>query len=973
MRGLGSKFAWLVVIYFSLLGCNSKNTMSGSLGQSSSSSAASLSACSFNGQAISSGGSVTAYLSSNIPFGQTCTSQSRACNSGVLSGTYNFPSCTVSAAASCSFNGQMVASGGTVTGYTTSSVPAGQTCTTETVTCTNGLLSPNNAFATCTVSSNPSPTPTPSPCSFNGQTVSSGGTTTGYTASSVPYGQTCSSETVTCTNGVLSPSNASATCTVAPPASCTFNGQTVASGSSLTGYTTANVPNGQTCTSENVKCTNGVLSPSNAFASCTVLAPTPTPAPTPGTSSWKTLKVGAGGFIRGIDIAADGTMVNRTDTYGAYIFNGGSGVWQQLINSTSMPTSFVFPGEATGVYEIRIAPSNTNIFYLSFVGYVFVSSNRGTTWTQTGFASVGSGDMNPNDNYAQYGQKMAIDPVNSNVVYAGTEQKGLFVTTNGGNTWTAVSAVPVSTTAGITGITFDPTSGTTSGMTNIIYAGSYGNGVYISSNAGASWARLSGGPTTVVNSAMSSTGIYYATDGTSLWSYKSGAWTQLINNGGNGLQAVAVNPSNANAIAIITPGGNLNVSYNAGQTWSGINWGNTVSSPDIPWIAHGNSENGASSYLDIGNMIFSSTNPNELIASAGTGVWNTPMPSATASTVPWTDQSAGIEQLVANQILVPPGGQPVLASWDRPFFYISSLASYPATYGPIASDNIVAGWSIDYASSSPKFLVGIAEWWGTENSGYSTNGGASWTQFASFPPGASSSYMGGTIAASSPSNIIWAPADNQQPYYTTNGGTSWNAITLPGVTSWSGFDFAYYLKTRTVTADRVSANTFYLFFPGQGLFTTTNGGAAWTKTFSGDITPFDGYNSELMTVPGEASNLFFTGGVQGTLSLTAASEAFMRSTNGGTTWTAVPNVQDVLCFGFGAPQISGGYPAIYIAGWVNNVYGIWQSNDNAQTWKQLGQYPLGSLDEVVTISGDPNTYGIVYVGFGGSGYKYYGP
>ena len=39
---------------------------------------------------------------------------------------------------------------------------------------------------------------------------------------------------------------------------------------------------------------------------------------------------------------------------------------------------------------------------------------------------------------------MAIDPNNPNVVYVGTPQNGLFVTTNGGATWQSVSACPVS-------------------------------------------------------------------------------------------------------------------------------------------------------------------------------------------------------------------------------------------------------------------------------------------------------------------------------------------------------------------------------------------------------------------------------------------------------------------------------------------------------------------------------------------------
>jgi hypothetical protein len=48
-------------------------------------------ACSFNGSTIQSGSSVTAYASSN---GQTCVSQVRVCNNGVLSGSYAVATCT---------------------------------------------------------------------------------------------------------------------------------------------------------------------------------------------------------------------------------------------------------------------------------------------------------------------------------------------------------------------------------------------------------------------------------------------------------------------------------------------------------------------------------------------------------------------------------------------------------------------------------------------------------------------------------------------------------------------------------------------------------------------------------------------------------------------------------------------------------------------------------------------------------------
>src|SRR3984885_5342893 len=652
---------------------------------------------------------------------------------------------------------------------------------------------------------------------------------------------------------------------------------------------------------------------------------------------WQTLKVGAGGFATGLDIDPDGAMVVRTDTNGAYLWNGTQ--WVQLVTSSSMPAAFDFSGQ--GVYEIQMAPSNSSIMYMMFDGHLFKSTNKGTTWTQTAFTPVSA---NPNDSYRYNGQKMAIDPNNPNIVYVGTSSSGLFVSKDGGSTWSKVSAIPAAAGQGITGILFDPAvGGVVNGVTQTIFASSYGHGVYESTNGGATWTARSGGPTDVVGAAVSSTGVYYASDGSNLWAYAGGKWTKLTSDSA-GIQAVAVNPSNPNEIVAVSGAGYLDISYNAGATWTGPMWSsNQVTSADIPWLAAANKALAGNVYMTVGGAAFNPANPSQMVISAGTGVWTTtqvPTSGATSSTpVTWTDQSVGIENLVANEIIVPPGGDPVLASW------------------------------------SPIFLVGIADWWGTEESGYSTNGGQTWTKFPTEIPGAGSSFMGGTIAASTTQNFIWAPAGGQKPYYTLNGGSTWTPITLPGVSSWSGFDWAYYLDQRSVTADRVLANTFYLYDPGKGVFETTNGGASWTNVHSGYIESngsLSGFNSTIMSVPGEAGNLFYTGGSQSGATPTApVNEGFYRSTDGGKTWSTVANVLDVSTFGFGAAAPGQSSPAIYIVGYVNSVYGIWQSINNAQSWTNIGTYPNGELDPISTISGNPNVFGEVYVGFGdGGGYAY---
>src|SRR4051794_10599695 len=86
---------------------------------------------------------------------------------------------------------------------------------------------------------------------------------------------------------------------------------------------------------------------------------------------WKPLAMGAGGWLVGMDIAPDGTKVVRTDTYGAYLWTGSR--WVQLVNAASMPAGDINVDKNEGVYEIRIAASNTSRFYMMYLGSVYRS------------------------------------------------------------------------------------------------------------------------------------------------------------------------------------------------------------------------------------------------------------------------------------------------------------------------------------------------------------------------------------------------------------------------------------------------------------------------------------------------------------------------------------------------------------------------------------------------------------------------
>ena len=158
------------------------------------------------------------------------------------------------------------------------------------------------------------------------------------------------------------------------------------------------------------------------------------------------------------------------------------------------------------------------------------------------------------------GQKMAVDPANADVVYVGTPQNGVWRTYDAGATWTPVTAIPNGADAGHTGIAFDPASGTTNGRTNTIYVPSNGNGIWRSSDAGASWTRIAGGgvggPTSISHAVVANQKYYVAGEGTGggAWKYSGGSWISLAS---EDYHTIAVDPFNGNHLVLGAVDGRL--------------------------------------------------------------------------------------------------------------------------------------------------------------------------------------------------------------------------------------------------------------------------------------------------------------------------------------------------------------------------------------------------------------------------------
>jgi hypothetical protein len=709
----------------------------------------------------------------------------------------------------------------------------------------------------------------------------------------------------------------------------------------------------------------------------------PLPAPVPPASAapaaartgWRVWRIGAGGFLTGMDIADDGTMVVRTDTYGAYIWNETAAEWQQLMTRTSMPMGdFGHENDTqTGVYEIVIAPSDSNRIYLAINGFVFKSTDRGQSFTRTALAKT---VMDPNDNFRVMGRRMAVDPFNPDVLYFGTPKAGLMVTTDGGAVWINQGDIPLSTTdAGIL-ISFDLSAGKTGNRAKGIYVASGGRGVFTSRNAGASFAAVPGAPITHDHMVCGQNGVLWITDSAitsnNTWRFVNGSWKLLNGMGWPYWHSIAIDPKDPDHV-VLGSSGDLCVTKDGGATWTD---NISLNSPkgavvrvatDIPWLAWTSED-----YMSHGDMRFDPKGTNRLMFAEGIGVWYTNPPS-TWSPFTWTSQSRGIEQLVAQDIVVPPGGSPLFFCQDRGVFKSDDPEKYPAVHGPGRKHSIIMGWSGDYSLQDPKFVVGLVNYWGKDESAYSVDGGSNWTKFASVPAEVTAGKIGGSIAVSTPDNIIWVPNNNANPWVTKNRGVSWQQISIPGVptSGETGWGWAFFLVRQIVAADRVNAGTFYMYNylrSSVGLYRSTDGGTNWERVYANEIGTGSTYNAKLEAVPGKKGHLFFTAGWQS--GSNPSGTQFFRSTDGGASWTALDKILEVYSFGFGKAAPGQDYPAIFIAGYVDNVWGLWRSDDDAASWVKIGDYPLGNVDIIRSVAGDMDRYGRCYVGFAGAGGAY---
>jgi len=236
---------------------------------------------------------------------------------------------------------------------------------------------------------------------------------------------------------------------------------------------------------------------------------------------------------------------------------------------------------------------------------------------------------------------------------------------------------------------------------------------------------------------------------------------------------------------------------------------------------------------------------------------------------------------------------------------------------------------------------------GVKSAGFSTNGGTSWSAVTKEPAGLTG---GGTVAVNANgTRVVWSPA-GVGVFYTTSNGKSWTAST--GVPAGA-----------RVASDRGNPNKFYAVANGS-FYVSTNGGASFA---TGAVSGLPQSPVRLRAVPGREGHIWLAGGTTG------GEYGLWQSVDSGLSFTKFLNVDEADAVGFGKAAAGQSYVAVYVSARIAGVRGLYRSDNAGATWVRINDDQHQFAWTGQSITGDPRVYGRVYVATNGRGIVYGDP
>jgi hypothetical protein len=723
-------------------------------------------------------------------------------------------------------------------------------------------------------------------------------------------------------------------------------------------------------------------------------------------TAYTSVKFGGGGYVTGLIYhpTTANLLYARTDVGGAYRWNPTTSSWTPITDGLGFGG-----GESRfhGVESLALDPNDDQRVYMatgmySFEGNgrLYVSSDRGNSWTHYDLPFPVGG----NNPARAIGERLSVDPNNPATLYYGSRTAGLWKSTDAGQTWAQVTSLSTlqltndqvnamgGWVTGVESLTFDTSTKGTGTPTSTIYAaiaqdyvGAAGltSNFYKSADGGATWAPVP------VPSAVSgyyiphvvrtADGMFFVTFSAGagpsvagpgyLYKFDGSTWTLLANNANAGYGGLSVYGSGATARIVLGvsntwgSGQIVQLSDDGGNTWREIE-------RDMP---HTPVSSGVDGWVD--DIEIDPSNRDHISHVHGGGIVETK--NASSATPSWSGNVAGIEETATEAIVAAPAGATykfINSAGDIGTWLQTNLATAP-TKGPTTAWS--NGFAADLLWSDPNYIVGSGRdnISGTAFGFWSGDGGTTWANFATLPGGAATNQAGAqSIVTTSRNNIVWAPA-NSVPSYSTNNGASWTPTNLPALSA-EAWDRGYRL-----VADRKNPNKVYAYdsagVPWSNttgkFYVSTDGGHNFTLSqgaASLNLAPNSWWTTSLVVNPNVEGDLWLVDG-----------NAVYHSTSSGASWTKLSGFATVAGSGTmgalqGASEITLGkakqgakYPAIYVVGTMNGVWGIYHSDDAGATWARFNDdaHQYGGIG---SIAADWSTYGRIYFSGTGRGIVY---
>ncbi len=678
--------------------------------------------------------------------------------------------------------------------------------------------------------------------------------------------------------------------------------------------------------------------------------------------------IGGGGFVTGIISTNEpGLFYARTDVGGAYRWDNDAQSWVALSYDITEDDKGLL-----GIDGIAVDPNNAaNVYLAAGTSYfsngktcILISRDYGKTFKQIDVSDKikvhGNGMGRGN------GERIAVDPNNSDIIYCGGRTGGMIRSTDAGETWEPVSSFPVSSTEnqnGINVILFDGAK-SSDGKTTRIYAGvsrRKEDNIYYSDDAGETWNVMPGMTEAALKLMperfdLDSTGKLYVSCGIAegpwnsmtgnLFKYDLDAGTcEQIDVVNATIGDIVIDPNNDNNIILVTsevwtkqPNGAFGDQFfrstDGGKSWENLDGKYTMSTNGMDWIA-----NAAIHWCSC--LAMDSGDNNRILVNSGNGIF--------ACDNIWDDapefyfEAKGIEEVVPEDIVSYKDYPLVSAIGDYDGFVhddiFTSAQRHTKQIGSCTSIAVAAlnndVWAKVGGDESNQLLC------------YTTDGGKTWSDIKTSPDPNKVLYKGKVALTADASALIWSPSNSNYVFRTEDWGATWTKV--EGVIGSQNV----YLIGDPVNKDIVYGCANSVFYVSK------DGGKKFTRKFD---------------TMSKFKRLAIAPGIEGTVYIPGGGSGLLKTTDSGENMALVPGLKNCEAVGLGAPKNEGDPYVIYIWGIPKDadIKGIYMSEDEGATWTRVNDdlHHFGGTGNGEFISGDMNVYGRCYMSTVGLGIAY---